>query len=172
MSYLNMVGKKFGRLLVTERLPDRFSPGGYRRYYYLCKCNCGNSCEVNAANLTKSKFPTKSCGCLRKEYIKNQPLGKLSPTWKGGRRIDGGYVMIYQKDHPKAKKNGYVREHVLIMETILGRPLVKGENVHHKNGNKLDNNPVNLELWNTSQPSGQRIEDKLKWAEEIVKLYG
>ena len=34
-----------------------------------------------------------------------------------------------------------------------------------------DNRPENLELWNTSQPAGQRAEDKLKWAREIIALY-
>ena len=35
-----------------------------------------------------------------------------------------------------------------------------------------DNRPENLELWSTSQPAGQRVSDKLKWAKEIIKAYG
>lgn len=46
------------------------------------------------------------------------------------------------------------------------------ENVHHKNGDRKDNRPENLELWNTSQPSGQRVEDKLAFAKEIMRRYG
>ena len=68
--------------------------------------------------------------------------------------------------------NGMAAEHRMVMEMVLGRQLVKGESVHHKNGNKLDNRPENLELWSHSQPSGQRVEDKLLWANEIVALYG
>ena len=58
------------------------------------------------------------------------------------------------------------------MERMLGRPLLDHENVHHKNGNRQDNRPDNLELWSKVQPAGQRVEDKLAWAREIIALYG
>lgn len=58
------------------------------------------------------------------------------------------------------------------MSELLGRPLVQGENVHHKNGVRTDNRPANLELWITKQPKGQRVADLLVWAHEIVDRYG
>ena len=99
--------------------------------------------------------------------------GKRSPAWKGGKHIDiGGYVMVYKKEHPNATVKGYIGEHRLVMSEHLGRPLNKYENVHHKNGNRQDNRIENLELWNKMQPAGQRVEDKVLFAKEILKLYG
>lgn len=71
--------------------------------------------------------------------------------WNGGRVTDeDGYILLKQNDHPFATKAGYVREHRLVMEAILGRYLDPLEVVHHKNKNKADNRPDNLELYKSN----------------------
>lgn len=82
-----------------------------------------------------------------------------------------GYVLIYYPEHPNAQKSGRLGEHTVVMSEMIGRPLLKNESVHHKNGQRDDNRVENLELWSTSQPYGQRVEDKLIWAKEIIALY-
>ena len=70
--------------------------------------------------------------------------GKDHPSWTGGRYIDRwGYTMIRTPERDQS--NPYVAEHILVAEQKLGRQLEKyKEVVHHINGDKTDNRPVNL----------------------------
>lgn len=96
-----------------------------------------------------------------------QRARKHAPT-----RNRDGYVMIWCPEHPQAyRPTNRLPEHRLVMEQMLGRYLLPGENVHHVNGVRDDNRPENLELWITHQPKGQRAADAVEWAREILARY-
>ena len=103
-----------------------------------------------------------------------RPALEVNGNWKGGRtRNKAGYVMVRVPEHPRASANGgYVFEHIVVMEDIIGRLLVPDETVHHRNGMKSDNRPVNLELWTSNHPTGLRSRDAVAWATEILARYG
>jgi hypothetical protein len=77
-------------------------------------------------------------------------------------------------------KDGYIRlrvgnkrqaMHQIVMERMLGRKLLPGEEVHHLNGNRYDNRPSNLELWAVRQPKGCRVDDAVASAVEYLEIY-
>jgi|ERR1044072_733731 hypothetical protein len=100
-----------------------------------------------------------------------KPLRKIAKRGEGTINQDG-YRKIYKPGHPNASAHGTILEHRYVMSEMLGRPLLDSESVHHKNGDRADNRPENLELWVKTQPAGQRPEDLLEWAYEIIKRYG
>lgn len=87
--------------------------------------------------------------------------------------ISHGYrkVPVPPEDEHLFPGESQVLEHRLVMARALGRPLEPDEVVHHINGKRTDNRLENLELWSTSHPKGQREDDKVAWAVEILNRY-
>ncbi len=76
-------GRRFGRLTALSEAPRRPNAPLCRRI--LCRCECGNVIEVPAVCLTRTKSPTRSCGCLRREISSRRATGRrgaLHPAWK------------------------------------------------------------------------------------------
>ena len=102
----------------------------------------------------KKKFCSTAC---RNKIYKAEGLrgpnpklaGENNPAWKGGSYLepDKGYRMIRNPKHPRARKNGYVLEHILVAEEKLGRPLLPAEEVHHDDHDRANNKPGNLIIY-------------------------
>ncbi len=90
----------------------------------------------------------------------------------------GGYILISihpndpfwpmaisREKNRKQRYTGHILEHRYIMAQILGRPLEKWETVHHRDGNKQNNDPSNLELRNGNHGNGANLHPN---AEELL----
>lgn len=90
----------------------------------------------------------------------------VQPKRSPGRWISShGYVLL------PTGSSRMVMEHRVIMEQMIGRPLLPSENVHHMNGVRDDNRPENLELWVKRQPPGQRVTDRIADALALLNQY-
>lgn len=71
-----------------------------------------------------------------------------------------GYIYIYFPDHPKSTKDGYIMEHDLIMECLIGRHLRDDEVVHHVNKIRDDNRKENLQLMTKSEHASLHLKER------------
>jgi HNH endonuclease len=144
----------------AERLPcihgcERFFGGDETLRRHRVEGRCLSDRELKVRNIRKDVN-----GVWRRSVDR-----KASPFVD--RRTGQDYMR--RKEARWLEKNGYVRvrmldgstamEHRVQMESMLGRPLHRGESVHHKNGVRHDNRPENLELWVGGIRYGQRATD-------------
>lgn len=96
-----------------------------------------------------------------------------SPNWKGGKYTDShGYVMVHvgKNLEVKSKWESYQKEHVVVMEKQLGRKLLKEECVHHIDGNRQNNKPINLVVIKSNKHHRIAHHSLQKIGYELVKL--
>ena len=128
------------------------------------RMKCGPACSVDGC-----ERPVSGRGWCEAHYQRWSTHGDVLAD-KPFRRVRGTGTI--QRGYISMNVGGRTRlGHRIVMEQMLGRALLPGENVHHKNGIRDDNRPKNLELWVKSQPHGQRVSDMVAWAKEILARY-
>jgi transposase len=124
--------------------------------------NLGTLSQREIADKLGVSLPTVE-RALRRLGLRSK-RGRGSPNeknhfWRGGVTCDAcGYVLRKAHDHPFCDNRGYVREHRLVMESVLGRYLMPTEVVHHKDGDKANNAPKNLRVF---QSNAEHLRDEL-----------
>ena len=167
---------------ISSKFPERFKQDESGQWWHLQNVAAGYWCRIASrvcpvcheeylapyrAKSQETGCCSKSCG-IRWSHSQNpgRLAGEKSGRWLGGRREDhNGYVLItdraaYLRHGGKSPTKATVMEHRLVMEAMIGRPLTKNEQVHHKNGIRNDNRPDNLELWVVQQPVGARVMEQ------------
>lgn len=126
-------GKHFGRGFCKKHYSQIFEPKNKwinREHNHVCK-HCGSS-------FYSERKEAKYCS------MKCSGAGRKSPFI-----LKKGYKKILAPWHHRADKKGYAFEHIIILESLIGRRLADNEEVHHINRNRADNAPENLMVCST-----------------------
>jgi hypothetical protein len=85
---------------------------------------------------------------MRGRHTDNRPRGNMHYRWNDERMVSAqGHIIVrVGRTHLLADPNGYAKEHELVMVTAILRLLNPGEVIHHKDGNKKNNQIDNLIL--------------------------
>lgn len=103
----NLVGMRFGKLVVIELDCQRKDKKNQR--YWKCRCDCGNETIVSTGNLRSGN--SKSCGCTNRErlVLRNKQLAKhgARSNWKKDRLYDiwGGIKKRCENPNDKGYKS-------------------------------------------------------------------
>ncbi len=136
---------------------------GSRRQETVACAQCGE--HFTAPLRQRRRYCSKQCEAVARSTTSQG-------RWHNGKPVRlsaSGYPLIYEPDHPKAYRDGWVLEHRWLVEQQLGRLLDESEHVHHIDGDRKNNDPSNLQVmskWDHAALTNGEIRQRLaEWAE-------
>ncbi len=139
----------------------------------LCECGCGQHTRLAYRNdkergwikgepiryvnghywRGRTDFPESAKRKIARKYRQRVRSPQDHPAWKGGTKLCLGYVYLHYPNHPHANKYGYVKRAVVVACKQLGRTLLPGECVHHKDGNRQNDSVDNIVVMTRAEHS-------------------
>jgi hypothetical protein len=167
---------KCKKLLPTSSFSPRGGdPNKFASYCKPCHRACSGArvginkvcpdCGITFFAKTKDQ---KVCSVFCRSVKRNQD-GENNPNWKGVHISTRGYAYIRQPGHHRALKSGYVKRADLVAEQMIGRPLRDDEVVHHKNHDRLDDSPHNLQVLTESEHMALHARERKAAAQKKPK---
>lgn len=159
---------RFGKLTVIDRADDKFSKNGSKYISWNCICDCGNRCVVKSSHLLRGS--TKSCGCLQKNWNKENKSKTntydLSGEYGIGYTENGEEFYFDLEDYEKIKDycwstntEGYLiaRDKSGSGKCVKIHQIIMGDkHIDHIKHNKLDNRKSQLRKGNDALNSYNR----------------
>lgn len=98
--HLNLIGLKFGRWTVLEKVENKRSSNGH--ILWKCECDCGTIGFIDGTSLKNGN--SKSCGCLSKELLRARDLERIEDLTN--RQF--GEITVIEKTQRSDLKNGVI----------------------------------------------------------------
>jgi hypothetical protein len=96
-AFVDMTGRRIGRLTAIKRIGTKRGSA-----LWLCKCDCGNTTEVNTSTLNSQN--TKSCGCIHSEQLAERNIrSQKHGGWR--ERLYGVWHSMKQRCHDPGRKD-------------------------------------------------------------------
>jgi len=186
-----MAAKQPQRRLPFEVANGKSRPGRPRAPRAILVCSkCGSEFERYASAVAKRQRKRVFCASCFNEARKSglRPRGARTPIADLNRTYNGkpvrigsqGYPFVYEPQFALDRQwsslpRGWHYEHRVIAARNLGRPLRRGEQVHHVNGVKTDNRPENLCVLSQAKHRkvhNDEIAEKLRRLKTYERLFG